>query len=223
MSFELQDPGIADCTFCSIMAGDKEALWESRPTGDPRVGCFHNRLKWARVMLLIVPTQHFTQQQLWSSDVLIHATRLAIEMGDKHCGAEGYRAISNFGLQAHQSQVHAHIHIVSGTSKQLQSATRKSSLESTECTPVVEYDVDESPFAARITPSVAMSQREMWDSGQMLETSNQALKTSETHSPNGFRLMSSFEPSLTSNPNQTAGENPASLFLLGGGQLGLYV
>jgi hypothetical protein len=68
-----------------------------------------------------------------------------------------------------------------------------------------------------------MSQREMWDSGQMLETSNQALKTSETHSPNGFRLMSSFEPSLTSNPNQTAGENPASLFLLGGGQLGLYV
>jgi len=223
VSFELQDPGIADCTFCSIMAGDKEALWESRPTGDPRVGCFHNRLKWARVMLLIVPTQHFTQQQLWSSDVLIHATRLAIEMGDKHCGAEGYRAISNFGLQAHQSQVHAHIHIVSGTSKQLQSATRKSSLESTECTPVVEYDVDESPFAARITPSVAMSQREMWDSGQMLETSNQALKTSETHSPNGFRLMSNFEPSLTSNPNQTAGENPASLFLLGGGQLGLYV
>jgi hypothetical protein len=37
--------------------------------------------------------------------------------------------------------------------------------------------------------------------------------------------MSSFEPSLTSNPNQnqTAGKNPASLFLLGGGQLGLYV
>ena len=225
MSFELQDPGITDCTFCLIMAGDKEALWESHPTGDPRVGCFHNRLKWARVMLLIVPKQHFTQQQLWSSDVLIDAARLAVEMGEKHCGAEGYRAISNFGLQAHQSQVHAHIHIVSGISKQLHSATRKSSLESTKRTSVVEYDVEESPFAARITPSVAMSQRELWNSGQMLETSNQALKTSETHSPNGFRLMSSFEPSLTSNPNQnqTAGKNPASLFLLGGGQLGLYL
>ena len=225
MSFELTDPGIADCTFCAILAGDKEALWESRPTGDSRVGCFHNRLKWARVMLLIVPTQHLTQQELWSSDVLIDAARLALEMGDKHCGDEGYRAISNFGLQAHQSQPHAHIHIVSGTSKQLQSATRKSPLKSTERTSVVEYDVDESPFAARIAPSVAMSQRELWDSGQMLETSNQALKTSETHSPNGFRLMSSFEPSSASNPdqNQTAGENPASLFLLGGGQLGLYV
>jgi diadenosine tetraphosphate (Ap4A) HIT family hydrolase len=225
VSFELPNQSIEDCTFCSIISGSTEANWESRPTDDARVVCFHNRLKWERVMLLIVPTQHLTQQELWSSDVLIDATGLAIETGDKHCGNEGYRAISNFGLEAHQSQPHAHIHIVSGTSKQLQSATRKSTLEGTENTSVAEYDVHESLFAASIAPNVAMSQRELWSSDQILETSRQALKSTESHSPNGFRLMSNFEPSSTSNPDQqhAAGENPASLFLLGGGQLGLYV
>jgi len=225
VSFELPNQGIDGCTFCSIIAGDTEANWESRPTDDSRVVCFHNQLKWTRVMLLIVPMQHLTQEELWSSDVLIDATRLAIETGDKHCGDEGYRTISNFGLEAHQSQPHAHIHIVSGTSKQLQAATRKSTLEGTENTSIVEYEVQESPFAASIAPSVAMSQRELWSSEKILETSRQALKSIESHSPNGFRLMSSFEPSSTSNLNKlpAAGENPASLFLLGGGQLGLYV
>jgi histidine triad (HIT) family protein len=225
VSFELPVTGIDGCTFCSIIEGGTEAKWESRPTGDSLVSCFHNRLKWARVMLLIVPTQHLTQHELWSSDVLIDAARLALEMGDKHCGEEGYRAISNFGLQAHQSQPHAHIHIVSGTSKQLQSAVQQSSLDGSELTSVAEYGVDESPFAASIAPKTAMSQRELWSSEQILETSRQALNTAERQSPNGFRLMSNFEPSITSNPgqNQAPGENPASLFLLGGGQLGLYV
>jgi len=226
VNFELPVSGIDGCTFCSIIEGDIEAKWESRPTGDSHVSCFHNRLKWERVMLLIVPTQHHTQQDLWSSDVLIDAARLALEMGDKHGGDEGYRAISNFGLQAHQSQPHAHIHIVSGTSRQLQSAVQKSSLDRTKLTSVVEYDVDESPFAASIAPSTAMSQRELWGSGQILETSRQAIAVAERYSPNGFRLMSSFDPSTTNNPGQqrrAGGENPASLFLLGGGQLGLYV
>jgi hypothetical protein len=40
------------------------------------------------------------------------------------------------------------------------------------------------------------------------------------HSPNGFRLMSSFDASSIDTPG---GSNPASLYLLGGGQLGLYV
>lgn len=225
MSFELPNQDIKNCTFCSIIAGDTEANWESHPTDDSRVVCFQNRLNWARIMLLIIPKHHLTQQELWSSDVLIDATHLAVKTGDKHCNEEGYRTISNFGLEAHQSQPHAHIHLVSGTSKQLREATRKSSLEGTENVSIVEYDVNESPFSARIAPRIAMSQRELWTSDQILETSRHALKSTERHSPNGFRLMSNFEPSSTSNPKKpdAAGENPASLFLLGGGQLGLYI
>jgi hypothetical protein len=171
-------------------------------------------------MLLIVPTDHMTQKELWSSEVLKDAAQLAVEMGDKHCGDEGYRAISNFGLQAHQSQSHGHIHIVSGTSRQLQSASMKTRLDVQRGIAVDEYDVEESPFAANISPIDQPSQRDMWESGSILETSRTALEVTEEHSPNGFRLMSSFEPATAVD---LAGNNPASLFLLGGGQLGLYV
>jgi diadenosine tetraphosphate (Ap4A) HIT family hydrolase len=218
MTFELPDLG--DCVFCEIVDGDAEAKWVARPTADSRVACFHNRLKWARVMLLIVPTEHITQHELWSSDVLVDAARLAVEMGDKHCGDEGYRAISNFGLQAHQSQTHGHIHVVSGTSRQINSAVEKSRLSSSDGMTVKEFEVEETPFAARISPTASMSQRELWSSGQILDTSLAALEATESHSPKGYRLLSSFEPAVGAEP---AGSNSAGLFLLGGGQLGLYV
>jgi len=220
VTYELLDDFGDDCVFCSIVIGDTEASWEARPSGDARVVCFHNRLKWARVMLLIVPTAHLTQQELWSSDVLTDAAELAVEMGDKHCADEGFRAISNFGLQAHQSQPHGHIHVISGTSRQVQTAVKRSSLTDGESFNVEEYDVEETPFAANISPQAELSQREMWSSDQILEAAQTALETTKAHSPNGFRLMSSFEPAVG---DELAGSNPASLFLLGGGQLGLYV
>jgi diadenosine tetraphosphate (Ap4A) HIT family hydrolase len=220
VSYELPDSGFEDCIFCKIVSGDAEASWESRPTGDSRVVCFHNRLKWARVMLLIIPATHMSQTELWESDVLADAARLTVEMGDKHSGDEGYRAISNFGLQAHQSQPHGHIHVVSGISRQIQSARRIYRISDVDSVNVDEFEVEDSPFAAGISPAEPTTQREMWQSGQILDASRAALDTSKQHSPNGFRLMSSFEPSGLGN---LAGENPASLFLLGGGQLGLYV
>ncbi len=218
MTFELPDTG--DCVFCSIISGDSEASWEARPTDDDRVACFHNRLKWARVMLLIVPTQHMTQREFWSSDVLTDAARLTLEMGDKHCGSEGYRAISNFGLQAHQSQVHGHIHVVAGVSNQLDTAKKKSRWSDSNGTSIVEYEIDKIPYTAGISPVSGVTQRQMWDSEKILDVSRTALETTKQHSPNGYRLMSSFAPATEST---LAGSNAASLFLLGGGQLGLYV
>lgn len=218
MNFELPDLG--DCVFCNIVSGDAEASWVQRPTANSRVVCFHNRLKWARVMLLVIPSEHVTQSELWNSDVLNDAARLAVEMGDRHCGDEGYRAISNFGLQAHQSQVHGHIHVVSGTSRQLQSAVPMTANEPQGNVVVTEHQVEETPFAASHAPTGAANQRDLWLSDQILETSRQAFATAEQYSPNGFRLMSSFEPAQGDTP---AGNNSPSLFLLGGGQLGLYV
>jgi len=220
VSFELPDADIGSCVFCSIVAGDSEASWEARPNSDSKVACFHNRLKWARVMLLIVPTNHMTQQELWSSDVMEDSAALAVEMGDKHCGDEGYRVISNFGLQAHQSQSHGHIHIVSGTSRQLQNGVKKSALNVNDGVSVEEYEIEETPFAAKISPIENATQRELWTSPEILKTSRLALDSALIHSPNGFRLMSSFDASSIGTP---AGSNPASLYLLGGGQLGLYV
>ena len=240
MTFELPESG--DCVFCAIVAGNTGARWEVHPdasTPDATVACFHNQLKWARVMLLIVPTQHMTQKEFWSSHVFVDAASLAVKMGDTHCGGDGYRVISNFGRVAHQSQAHAHLHVVSGTSRQIREASRKSqdSLApgpfdlgsgdyGSEDLLIDEYDVEEVPFAAQISPSdssstVRVTQREFWGSEHILNASGAALRIGERHSPAGFRLMSSFDP--VGAGENVAGLNSAGLFLLGGGQLGLYV
>ena len=223
MTFELPDTGADNCVFCSIIDGDSEASWEARPTGNARVACFQNRLKWARVMLLVVPTEHISQQELWSSEVILEAAKLAVEMGEKHCADEGFRLISNFGLQAHQSQSHGHIHVISGTSRLIQNAVFKTQMGRSGgkygCV-TAEYEVEDTPFAVQISPEHQISQREMWSTAQMHDSALVAIGTAFAHSPNGFRLMSSFEPAVDS---RQAAENDASLFLLGGGQLGLYV
>ncbi len=265
MTFELPESG--DCVFCSIVAGNSEARWEVSPDGGvaadgascggisyrttsesrTTVVCFHNQLKWARVMLLIVPVQHMTQKEFWTSPVLTDAASLAVEMGDKHCGADGYRVISNFGRVAHQSQAHGHIHVVSGTSRQIDDA-RKTPLKDRTLDADAsglpgddlnisglafdEYDMDEVPFATKISPSessseFAVTQREFWGSDRILSASQAALKIGDRYSPAGYRLMSSFDPAGRRDDkgdgNNIAGLNSSGLFLLGGGQLGLYV
>lgn len=190
-------------------------------------------------MLLIVPTQHMTQTEFWSSHVLVDAASLAVKMGDEHCGGDGYRVISNFGRVAHQSQAHAHMHVVSGTSRQIREARQKSqnsrapgSIDSVIDDPgagnlvVGEYDVDEAPFAVEISPLPSSSespvtQREFWGSERILLGSQAAQRIGGRYSAEGFRLLSSFDPARTA--DDPPGLNPASLFLLGGGQLGLYV
>jgi len=240
VTFELSESG--DCVFCAIVAGDTNARWEVRPDASApgaTVACFHNQLKWARVMLLIVPTRHMTQKEFWSSHVLVDAASLAVKMGDKHCKDDGYRVISNFGRVAHQSQAHAHMHVVSGTSRQIREARQKSqnsrapgSIDSAIADPgagdlvVGEYDVDEAPFAVEISPLPSSSespvtQREFWGSERILRGSQAAQRIGGRYSAEGFRLLSSFDPARTA--DDPPGLNPASLFLLGGGQLGLYV
>ena len=219
MSLDFADTGSDDCVFCSIVAGDSEAKWEVSPNGGSEVVCFHNRLTWVRVMLLIVPSEHMTQLEFWTSDVLRYAAEMAVEMGDTHCSSEGYRVISNFGLQAHQSQSHAHLHVISGVSKSIENGDRKSALNVAGDLSVDEFDIAETPFAARISPASALRQRDLWKSNRILEAASTAVAVARTHSPDGFRLMSSFEPATA---DDLSGSNPAGLFLLGGGQLGLY-
>lgn len=224
MIFELPSDGahnVGDdnCVFCSIVSGDAEASWEASPSSDSRVACFHNRLKWMRVMLLVIPTQHMTQREFWTSDVLGEAAEMAVDMGDQHCGSEGYRIISNFGLQAHQSVSHAHLHVISEMSRLIENGIAKSALSVDSEFSVDEFEIDEIPFTARVSPAESRSQRDMWKSSQIIEAAGTALEVARRHSANGFRLMSSFYMATQSTE---AGSNDAGLFLLGGGQLRLY-
>ena len=99
------------CVFCEIIAGHEPADVRYQ---DDHVIVFRNRLNWVPVMLLAVPKEHMTQGELWTSETMLHVARAAAEMGDKY-SPEGFRLLSNFGLQAMQSQVHAHVHILGGT------------------------------------------------------------------------------------------------------------
>lgn len=99
------------CVFCEIIAGREPADIRYE---DEHVIVFKNRLNWVPVMLLAVPKQHMTQGELWTCDAMAHVARAAAEQGDRFSPA-GFRLLSNFGTQAMQSQVHAHIHVLGGT------------------------------------------------------------------------------------------------------------
>ena len=97
------------CTFCRIVAHEEpaEILHE-----DDEVVVFRNRLHWVPVMLLVVPREHLSQEEVWSK--MGRVGEVAVEMGTKHC-PNGFRLLSNFGHEGMQSQLHGHVHVLGGT------------------------------------------------------------------------------------------------------------
>lgn len=97
------------CTFCEIVAHRERAdiLYE-----DDEVMVFRNRLRWAPVMLLVVPKRHISQSELWQN--MGQVGEVAVAMGQTHC-PNGFRLLSNFSFDAMQSQDHGHVHVVGGT------------------------------------------------------------------------------------------------------------
>ncbi len=98
-----------NCTFCQIVShkGEVEILYE-----DDEVIVFRNRLPWVPVMLLAVPKRHVTQEDLWGN--MGRVGEIAVRMGREHC-PNGFRLLSNFGIDAMQTQQHGHVHILGGT------------------------------------------------------------------------------------------------------------
>lgn len=100
------------CVFCEIIAHREPADIRYE---DDEVVVFKNRLTWVPVMLLAVPRQHMTQGELWTSgETMAKVAQVAAEIGSQSC-PNGFRMLSNFGLDAMQSQVHGHVHILGGT------------------------------------------------------------------------------------------------------------
>ena len=97
------------CTFCRIVARQEpaEIVYE-----DDEVLVFRNLLRWAPVMLLVVPKKHCSQEDLWRN--MGRVGEVAVEMGLAHC-PNGFRLLSNIGSDAMQSQTHGHIHVLGGT------------------------------------------------------------------------------------------------------------
>ena len=105
-----QEPG-ETCDFCEIVAARKPRQVRFE---DDRLLVFHNRLTWAPVMLLIIPKQHMSQQEFWTSALFSRAASLAVELGAEDC-PDGYRLLSNVGRNGLQTQTHGHLHLIGGT------------------------------------------------------------------------------------------------------------
>ncbi len=99
------------CTFCEIVAG---RLPSQKIHQEDGILVFRNRLDWFPLQILIVPTDHMTQEALWTSgDLFARMGKLAVDLGSQSC-PNGYRIVSNFGEDGLQTQRHAHIHVVGG-------------------------------------------------------------------------------------------------------------
>ena len=83
---------------------------------DDDISVFNNLLNWAPIMILFVPKTHMSQDALWQDQNLLpKIAKLAVQIGNKMC-PDGYRLLSNFGLNGLQTQEHAHLHLLGGKS-----------------------------------------------------------------------------------------------------------
>ncbi len=104
-------PNTKYCTFCEIIA---ERLPSDRIHEEEGILVFRNRLNWFPVQIMIVPTEHLTQEELWKSgELMARVGRIAVRLGSELC-PDGYRIVSNFGEDALQTQFHGHVHIIGG-------------------------------------------------------------------------------------------------------------
>lgn len=101
---------VHNCTFCDIAARKIPA---SIKYEDDWVLGFENILKWAPVMLLVIPKNHMTQEQMWSSESISKVGSIAVNLGSDLC-PYGFRILSNLGDHALQTQEHAHLHLIGG-------------------------------------------------------------------------------------------------------------
>ena len=202
--------------FSRIIDGELPAKWVSNKSDAPVV-CFHNRLKWERVMLLVVPRAFQTQEQMWQDDVLQDALRLAVQVGEDLC-PEGFRVLSNFGRGAHQSQLHAHLHVISGIAKNIANAKSAEEWREDGSLRIQKQEVDAVPHTDLYRDDMSSSQHEFLTGEGAPGAAAAAIAHAKSFSPTGFRLKANY----SIEKEGPRGGQPG-LFMLGGGQLALYV
>jgi histidine triad (HIT) family protein len=100
------------CTFCGIVARTvrAEVLFE---TDDAMV--FMDLLPMTRGHCLVIPKQHrqdLLDVQASESIALIDASQRAGRAFIEVLDAKGFNVLTNIGLEADQSQFHAHLHLI---------------------------------------------------------------------------------------------------------------
>jgi len=101
---------VPNCVFCEIIAGTSPSKIRYL---DEDLIVIVNRLTWVPVMLLVMPKEHMSQLEMWSSGLMTRMGRVATDMGCMY-SVNGFRILSNFGPDGMQSQSHGHLHVIGG-------------------------------------------------------------------------------------------------------------
>ena len=101
---------VDSCVFCRIVAGESPARFRYL---DNDLIVIVNLLTWVPLMLLVMPKEHLSQMELWSSGLLQRLGAVATDMGAMYAPG-GFRILSNFGYDGMQSQSHGHLHVIGG-------------------------------------------------------------------------------------------------------------
>ncbi|MDQ1733004.1 MAG: histidine triad family protein [Pseudonocardiales bacterium] len=104
---------VADCLFCSIVAGRIPADLVYQ---DADVVAFNDIAPKAPVHVLVIPRRHFTDIRELAKDPAAAASVLAgIDAVAGERGLEYFTTIFNTGAESGQTVLHVHAHVLSGS------------------------------------------------------------------------------------------------------------
>ena len=102
-----------DCLFCKIIAGQ---IPSSKVYEDETTYAFNDINPKAKVHVLVVPKKHYANVAELAADdptELAHIVSIAQNIADKEFHG-AYRLVFNTGLDAGQTVVHVHAHVMTG-------------------------------------------------------------------------------------------------------------
>jgi len=106
---------VADCLFCSIVAGDIPAVCV---LSSARTIAFRDINPQAPVHILVIPKDHFSDLASLASagDGLLDelASQAHLVASAEGIAETGYRIVFNTGADAGQTVAHAHAHVLGG-------------------------------------------------------------------------------------------------------------
>ena len=105
---------MADCLFCSIVAGDIPA---DVVLSDEQVLAFRDIEPQAPVHVLVIPKEHHQnvgELAVSAPDTTAHLLQAAKEVAQAEGIGDGYRLVFNTGADAGQSVFHVHAHVLGG-------------------------------------------------------------------------------------------------------------
>jgi histidine triad (HIT) family protein len=108
--------GAADCLFCKIVAGDIPATVIHET---PNSVAFRDVDPQAPTHVLVVPKRHVptvTELTDVSPEELAEVIRAVGDVARMEGLEGGYRTVFNTGPDAHQTVLHAHVHVLGGRS-----------------------------------------------------------------------------------------------------------